>query len=207
MLGIHPQRGLDRGEEDEVPRANAKVEMVAVDGRRLAAGRPRHHPAGAAAPDRPRRARSHDARRDGVELAVLAVGEEVVVAAQEARQHGADGARVVVERLAREHRRELHHARPARWRRVAPLTDLDRLVAGIDGHHGTSSGVGHSGAVAGATDRHRGPEGRHHPDGMSFAATSARRAPARPTSRAPWPKQPVSTSSAAAEPVWSSWPG
>jgi hypothetical protein len=69
-----------------------------------------------------------------VELLAAIVVDEVVVAAQEAGDHGTGSLRPVAETLAAEHRGQLHDARSLLRRGVLAAVESDRLVA----RHGLS---------------------------------------------------------------------
>ena len=74
-------------------------------------------------------ARADRRRREAVEVLAAAVVERVVVRAQHGRDHRADRARVVGERLAGEHRGELHDAGAGVRRGMPAGAEAYRLVA------------------------------------------------------------------------------
>jgi hypothetical protein len=77
-----------------------------------------------------------DLGRERVQVLPAAVVDAVVVRAQEGGDHGIDAARAVGERLAGEHRTELHHARSVIRVAVLPLRQADGLVTRV--RHGCS---------------------------------------------------------------------
>src|SRR5690606_12093923 len=77
-------------------------------------------------------ARADDRGRVAVEVLTPLVVDAVVVGPQEAADHRARRRGPIGERLAGEHRRQLHHARALARRRVLALPQTDRLVVHLD---------------------------------------------------------------------------
>ncbi len=116
------------------------------------------------------RAAADDRCRVGAQILAPVIVDRVVVCAHEGPNRGADGSWMIGERLARQHRGELHHASAALRRSVLALAQLDRLVRN-GGHVGPFFRVadGRVVSVASARTRHPDPDSPTR-SGRGFAA-------------------------------------
>jgi hypothetical protein len=116
------RRGWDPGAEsrrDEALWPPAPVQLERPRPQALGAGR--LHVLRGTAPDH--------RGRVGIEVLAAPIVDPIVVGPQERADHRAHRLRAIAERLARQHRGELHHARTVLRRAVLPLAERDRLMA------------------------------------------------------------------------------